>query len=232
MSTKSAANSWKYADAYLFDIDGTLLVTRDLVHWNALHEAMLQTWGVDATIEGIPYHGMTDLGILRAAMYRSGISPQDFDSKLPAALQVVCSEVAKNAAGIRADVCPAIPDVLEHLSRRGKLLAVASGNLESVGWSKLEATGLRRYFQFGSFSDQRESRTAIFRHAAEQVRRRLGPNARACFIGDTPSDVRAARESDAAIISVATGTFSQSDLAGNNPDVCVSCCADLLPLFD
>jgi hypothetical protein len=29
--------SVKQADAYFFDIDGTLLVTRDLVHWNALH---------------------------------------------------------------------------------------------------------------------------------------------------------------------------------------------------
>ena len=29
------------ADAYIFDIDGTLLVTKDLVHWNALHQAMI-----------------------------------------------------------------------------------------------------------------------------------------------------------------------------------------------
>jgi hypothetical protein len=39
-----------HAGAYVFDIDGTLLVTRDLVHWNALHQAMLEAYGVDATL--------------------------------------------------------------------------------------------------------------------------------------------------------------------------------------
>jgi phosphoglycolate phosphatase len=67
-----------HADAYVFDIDGTLLVTKDLVHWNALHQAMLEAYGVDATIEGIQYHGMTDLSILRAAMDRAGISGRAF----------------------------------------------------------------------------------------------------------------------------------------------------------
>ena len=38
------------ADAYFFDIDGTLLVTRDLVHWNGLHQAMLEVYGVDTNI--------------------------------------------------------------------------------------------------------------------------------------------------------------------------------------
>src|SRR5438067_2058156 len=35
------------ADAYIFDIDGTLLVTKDLVHWNALHQAMIEAYGGD-----------------------------------------------------------------------------------------------------------------------------------------------------------------------------------------
>ena len=37
---------WTESDAYLFDIDGTLLNTRDLVHWNALNRAMLEVYGV------------------------------------------------------------------------------------------------------------------------------------------------------------------------------------------
>ena len=34
------------ADVCLIDIDGTLLLTRDLVHWNGLRRAMLETYGV------------------------------------------------------------------------------------------------------------------------------------------------------------------------------------------
>ena len=33
---------WDAADAYLFDIDGTLLNSRDGVHYNAFHNAVRQ----------------------------------------------------------------------------------------------------------------------------------------------------------------------------------------------
>src|SRR6185437_1872722 len=89
------------AEAYVFDIDGTLLMTRDLVHWNALHQAMLEAYGVDTTIDGIPYHGMTDLSILRATLAREGIQDGVFEASLPKALAVVCREVDANRAKIR-----------------------------------------------------------------------------------------------------------------------------------
>ena len=72
-SVRSDQSGWMDADAYIFDIDGTLLNTRDLVHWNALHQAMLEVYGVDTTIEGIAYHGKTDIGILGAALERAGL---------------------------------------------------------------------------------------------------------------------------------------------------------------
>src|SRR5205085_4025167 len=134
------------ADAYVFDIDGTLLVTRDLVHWNALHQAMLDAYGVDATIEGIQYHGMTDLSILRAALARAGVRDGAFEARLPKALELLCHEVEANHKQIASSACPGIPELLGALKRAGKLLGVASGNLETVGWHKIEAAGLREYF--------------------------------------------------------------------------------------
>src|SRR2546421_9600779 len=94
------SNPYICADAYLFDIDGTILVTHDLVHWNGLHQAMLEVYGVDTTIEGIPYHGKTDVGILRAALQRCGIAGSDFQKGLAAAQAVVCREVAAHASAI------------------------------------------------------------------------------------------------------------------------------------
>ena len=216
------------ADAYLFDIDGTLLVTKDRVHWNALHVAMLEVYGVDTSIEGIAYHGKTDLGILRAAMARVGVPDDKFDAALSAALEVVCREVAANADGIDAQICPGIRDVLEQLRKAGKLLGIASGNLESVGWQKITAAGLREYFSFGCFSDYREQRADVFREGVREVRRRLGPDAAACFVGDTPEDIRAAREAGAQIIAVGTGIFSHDQLREHGPDSCVLSCAELL----
>jgi phosphoglycolate phosphatase len=217
------------ADAYIFDIDGTLLVTKDLVHWNALHQAMIEAYGIDTSIEGIPYHGKTDLSILRAALAREGISDSDFQAKLPDALAVVCREVEANHRKLEPKVCPGIIQLLEFLEANGKLIGVASGNLETVGWHKIEAAGLRKFFAFGCFSDRHESRAEIFRNALGFVTTRLGPGARACFIGDTPSDVEAARQVGAQILAVATGTFSLEELNVCSPDLCVSDCGEFFP---
>ena len=220
--------SLPHTGAYVFDIDGTLLVTRDLVHWNALHQAMLEAYGVDATIEGISYHGMTDLSILRAALAREGIQDGRFEAALPKALEIVCREVDANRAEIRPQVCTGIPALLTELRSQGKLLGVASGNLESVGWHKIEAARLRQFFSFGFYSDRCETRAGIFQTAVERVRQALGPEARTCFIGDTPADVRAAKEIGALIVAVASGTFKFEELEACGPDLCVVDCEELL----
>ena len=51
---------WMGADAYLFDIDGTLMRSKDRVHFNALNHAMLEAYGIETTIAGVAYHGKTD----------------------------------------------------------------------------------------------------------------------------------------------------------------------------
>jgi phosphoglycolate phosphatase len=214
------------ADAYIFDIDGTLLVTKDLVHWNALHQAMVEAYGVDTSIEGIPYHGKTDLSILRAALAREGIHDGAFESRLPGALEVVCREVETNHQQIAPAVCSGIPEILKSLQSAGKLIGVASGNLETVGWHKIEAARLREFFSFGFFSDHCESRAGIFQNALDHVVRKLGPQARACFIGDTPSDIQAAREVGASILAVASGTFTFDELSACSPDLCISSCSE------
>src|SRR5437667_588938 len=215
------------ADAYIFDIDGTLLVTKDLVHWNSLHRAMLEVYGVDTTIDGIQYHGKTDLSILRAALAREGIGDGVFESKLPKALAVVGCDVEANWRQIVPEICPSIRQLLQSIRDSGQLIGVASGNLETVGWHKIEAAGLREFFTFGCFSDRCESRPGIFRNALECVSRQLGPKARTCFIGDTPSDVEAAREVGACVLAVATGIFSLDELNACAPDLCVSHCGEL-----
>ncbi|HEY7354077.1 MAG TPA: HAD hydrolase-like protein [Terriglobales bacterium] len=216
------------ADAYIFDIDGTLLVTKDLVHWNALHQAMLEAYGVNTTIDGIPYHGKTDLSILRAALSRAGINNGDFEAALPKALEVVCREVEAHHRDLAPEVCPGIRELLDSLKTKSKLLGVASGNLETVGWHKIVASGLREFFSFGCFSDHNESRADIFRNALECARQQVGASTRVCFIGDTPSDVEAARHVGAQILAVASGTFTLNQLSACSPDLCISNCIEIL----
>jgi phosphoglycolate phosphatase-like HAD superfamily hydrolase len=60
------------------------------------------------------------------------------------------------------------------------------------------------------------------------VHHRLGKSAEACFIGDTPEDIKAARLANSKIIAVCTGIFGADELASDKPDICVASCADLL----
>jgi phosphoglycolate phosphatase len=216
------------ADAYFFDIDGTLIVSRDLVHWHAMHQAMLEVYGLDANFDGIPYHGKTDVAILRMALTRRGITDSVFYEKVPAALAVVCREVLANKSGLRPHICPSIPKLLAEIRDLKKLLGVASGNLESVGWHKLTAAGIRDYFTCGSFGDSFELRTAIFDHAVSRAKSLLGQSASVCFVGDTPDDVQAARKVNAQVVAVATGIFRFPELASLNPDLCCQSCEEAL----
>jgi phosphoglycolate phosphatase len=220
---------WFAAEAYVFDIDGTLLNSRDGVHYNAFHSAMRRFFGITSSIDGVPVHGNTDPGIIRAVLRREGVPDQDFDRVWPQFAEHMCAEVERNRASLRPELCPSVSDLITLLHGAGKLLGVASGNLERIAWAKLEAAGLRPYFAFGSFSDQREKREDIFRHAIEEARRLLNRPAAAVYVvGDTPSDIMAARAVGAPIIAIATGIFSPAELAAYRPDTCVACCADLL----
>jgi phosphoglycolate phosphatase-like HAD superfamily hydrolase len=219
---------WLEFDAYLFDIDGTLLTNRDLIHYRALNRAMRYVYGIDTTIDGIGYHGKTDLGILRAALAREGLGAAAFEARLADALDMVREQVHRNADAMRPRVCPGVPEVLAQLQAAEKLVAIASGNLESVGWHKVETAGLRRHFAYGRFCDEMEEREAIFHQAQLEAHSRLGPAARVCFVGDTPSDIVAARQVGASVVAVATGIYKQADLASYGPDACLNSCNELL----
>ncbi len=227
-ATASDCFRWREADAYLFDIDGTLMLSPDRTHRYAIHRALLDVYGVDTTIDGIPYHGKTDPGILRAALERLNVPTATIDSKMAAALEVVRRDATEKADRFRPNVLPGIRDLVTLLKDSGKLLGICSGNLEAVAWLKLKAAGLADYFEFGCFADECELRVDVFRNGMQEVAKRLGSAAKVCFIGDTPEDVRAAQGAGGRIIAVGTGIFKVEDLAAHNPDAAVMTCAELL----
>jgi len=218
--------NWRAFDAYLFDIDGTLLNSRDAVHYEAFLIAMRELCGRAISLEGVTLHGSTDPLILLAALERAGISQADARPALQAAISRMCSEVETHSAELRPELCPAVLPLLTELKAAGKIIGVASGNLERIGWAKLKAAGIAEFFSFGSFSDRNESRTEIFRWGAQQASQ-LGGSARICFLGDTPADVAAAKSCGFPVIAVATGIHSLLELARCGPEMCIPACETL-----
>lgn len=221
---------WDAADAYLFDIDGTLINSRDAVHYHAFHHALRSVSGVEASIDGLPVHGNTDPGILRAALLRSGFDAVAINSLLPRIIEEMCADVECNRRQLQPELCPAIVDVLHRLKNQGKLLGAASGNIEAIGWAKLEQAGLKHLFTFGAFSWPLETREEIFRHGVSLARGSLGAQASVCVVGDTPSDITAARAVGIPIIALATGIFSVSQLLPCLPNACFLNAGDLLAM--
>ena len=182
------------------------------------------------SLDGVHVHGNTDPGIVRAVLRRAGLDDAAIDAHMPRIVAHMLSEVERNRDQLRPELCPSILDLLAYLRARGKLLGAASGNLDTVGWAKLEKAGIKPMFAFGSFSFPRESRADILRHGAALARARLGPGATVTVVGDTPFDIEAARAIGAPVMALATGIFSFAELAAHHPDACFGCGADLLTL--
>jgi phosphoglycolate phosphatase len=131
---------------------------------------------------------------------------------------------------------PGVEATLAHLERKGALLGLATGNVEKIGWLKVENAGLHSWFSFGGFSDQFEDRADMIAHAAAQARailrsesgREPGRVETICVVGDTPFDIDAARANGLPAITVATGRYSFDDLMQHQPEVCTTTLQALL----
>jgi len=218
---------WDAQDAYLFDIDGTLLRSRDRIHVNSFVQSVQRVTGFEVSLEGIALHGNTDTGILREACAQAGIPADVLASQTEAILTAMCDSVTAQRHAMDLIRMPGVEDALRHLAARGKLLGVATGNLEVIGWLKVEHAGLREWFRFGGFSDNFPVRSELIAHAAAKARE-LAPGARVCVVGDTPRDIEAAHANSLSVIAVATGRCSYDELIAHNPEVCATSLADLL----
>jgi len=219
---------WDGQDAYLFDIDGTLLRSRDRVHFESVARGVKRVTGFEISLEGVAIHGNTDTGILREACARAGLAADVLEPQVGAILDAMCASVAERRHELDPILMPGVPDALRHLAEHGALLGVATGNLEMIGWIKIEAAGLREWFRFGGFSDRFPVRSELIGHAAEKARMLAGQHARICVVGDTPRDIEAARANRLNVIAVATGHYGFDALLECKPDVCATSLADLM----
>ena len=220
--------AWDGYDAYLFDIDGTLLHCADAVHYFAFCDAVSRLSGRPGNLDGVTAHGNTDVGILRDALQLAGIPDERWRPRLQEIRAEMCRFVADRAADLCVAVLPSVHRVLHHLRARGAVLGVATGNLEEIGRLKLGRCGLLDLFDFGGYSDAFEFRTDVFRGALEKARELAGTDAQVCVVGDTPEDVRSAKANQLDVIAVATGIYSFEQLQLEDPDRCVHSLADLI----
>jgi phosphoglycolate phosphatase-like HAD superfamily hydrolase len=226
--TNTLGRDWDNFDAYLFDIDGTLLNCSDAVHYFAFCETLENIAGKPMTLEGVTAHGNTDVGILRDALAGAGVQESAWRPSLAKMRDSMCRYVEDRKHEVCVTVIPQVHEVLGRLSARGATLGVATGNLERIGKIKLEGAGLLHYFRFGAWSDAFEYRFDVIASAISKARAAAGENAAICVIGDTPADIRAAQQNALPVIAVATGIYSFEELERARPSLCIHSFAELL----
>ena len=220
--------AWDAQDVYLFDIDGTLLRSRDRVHFDSFATTLREVMGFEVSLEGVPLAGNTDTSILREACERAGIPADVLGPQVAAILEGMCHNVNGRRNEMHPVLMPGVEDTLKYLADRGATLGVATGNLEMIGWIKVERAGIREWFRFGGFSDHFPVRSELIGNAAAKARELAGSHASVCVVGDTPRDIEAARANGLPVIAVATGHFTFDELLEHKPEVCTTTLAVLL----
>lgn len=223
------SRTWDTFDAYLFDIDGTLLFSDDAVHYFAFCAALKQLSGSALTLDGVVAHGNTDVGILRDALTLNQVPESQWRPKLEDACAEMGRFVTSHKSDLRVRLLPGVREVLCHLRCRGATIGVATGNLEVIGRQKLEAAGILSLFSGGSYSDRMEYRTDVFREALRSVRQKGAGLTSCCVFGDTPADIKAAQANEVDCVAVATGIYGYDELLEAKPNGCLETLLDLLP---
>src|SRR5579863_7902 len=116
--------AWDKQDAYLFDIDGTLLRSRDRVHFDSVATSVRRVTGIEISLAGVAIHGNTDTGILREACNRAGIPSELLETQLSAILEAMSHNVAERRHELDLVLMPGVKEVLNHLAECGSLLGV------------------------------------------------------------------------------------------------------------
>lgn len=219
---------WDEQGAYLFDIDGTLLRSRDRIHFDSFYSSVRTVMGHDIVFDGVTFSGNTDPGILRDAFRLAQLDDTHWQPHLPKVLEAMRLEVTSRRSEMKLVKMPGVDEMLAYLKGKGAALGVGTGNLESIGWLKIEVAGLRHWFEFGGFSDSHAVRSDMIAHAKCEAHNHAGKEATVCVVGDTPFDISAARANGLPTIAVATGHFGFDQLMEHEPEVCTTTLEALL----
>src|SRR5208282_5761970 len=101
---------------------------------------------------------------------QAGLPENVLEERYEAILEAMRNCVAERRHELDPVVMPGVNETLHYLAQKDALLGVASGNLEAIGWIKIEKAGLREWFRFGGFSDHFPIRGELVAHAAWKAR--------------------------------------------------------------
>lgn len=200
-----------------WDIDGTLLTTgrAGIFAWE---RAVADEFGCALDFSSVKTAGLTDTEIAAALC---GVAAQCPSNEEIARVLRRYEEHLPGCLPLRTGtVLPGVSEVLEHLRGLDHVHSMLlTGNTRAGARAKLAHYGLAGYFERGAFADDCRDRVEVARRAAQLIAAPPGVRPAVFVIGDTPHDIRCGRVIQACTVAVATGEYSEAELASHGASV-------------
>jgi pyrophosphatase PpaX len=217
----SATRRLAQTRAVLFDLDGTLLDTIALILSSFQHAT--------TTVLGEP---LPDDVLLRNVGVPLAVQMAEFDPERAEELLAVYRAHNGEHHDRLVEAYPGVAEVVAAIDDAGMPMAVVTSKSRHLAERGLTITGLRgRFPVLVACEDTEEHKPdpAPLILAADT----LGVDLRYCvYVGDSPHDVRAARDGGAIAIGATWGVSSAAELAAAGPDFVIDSIDELLGLLN
>ncbi len=220
---KNYPDASKETRLILWDVDGTLtsLVPEPLAffgrHLSALPIALSNKADALAT------HGRSEHQIIRSLLESNlgGPASEHLVTSALRILQMNANEIRAELSGTIAPL-PGTRDALLWARERNIPATVVTGNSFQAACDKLAATALDGFLLMpcGGYAEDGPDKSDLIVTAIERCQdwhKCSIPYSSVAYIGDTPYDVKAAKQAGVRSIAVATGGFTLSQLRRENP---------------
>jgi pyrophosphatase PpaX len=208
-------------NTYLFDLDGTLIDSIDLI-FRAYRHTAERHLGVS------PPDSLWRAGL--GTPLRAQLSAVCEDEELIEAMVLTYREYhfAHHEASVKA--YPEVIEVVGALAERGARLGVVTSKLRAGAERGLVATGLMEFFHTIVSADE-VSRPKPDPEPVQIALQRLEVEpGDAVFIGDSPHDIAAGRQAGVSTAGVLWGPFAREDLTGASADFLLESPTEILRL--
>ena len=215
---------------WLFDVDGTLLLTEGAAR-QAFAFALNERLGIPDDLSDIRFDGRTEPLILADILAKHRLTLADGEEAR--FWDGVFARMRATLVPPRGHLLPGVPELLDRVQGEpGWLTALLTGNMTEMARIKLARFGLEGRFAFGAYGEEAPDRNAL---AIQAVARAAGygvPPSRCIVLGDTENDIACARAAGARAVAVATGVCPRATLEAHRPDLLLESFADPAPLLD
>jgi phosphoglycolate phosphatase len=216
------------AKLFLFDLDGTLLNVKYHRMLHIVDESLKSVGLVNEVHREKKFSGRTDHDIFQS--YLTNDNKHLYEDLKQNYIRLMFNELKDGDV----DLLDGAAQISEWLVSQNIHWGLLTGNYEITGIKKVEIAGFPLQVSFGVFGDGFLDRATMASVAVEKAtlhfNKEIKPES-IVIIGDTPNDIRCAKENNYISVAVATGGYTIDQLRQFNPDFLISHLNELPSLF-